>query len=69
MQNLAGQVEVLVVPSDPSDDAQVSQFIAELNRKCGAGLQFRAKIVREIATTANGKQRLVEQNLRLRDEG
>jgi len=63
-QNTIGEAIIYVVPCPDCRDEDIEDFVAEIQKKVGAAVVFRAEVVDEIATTPRGKRRLIDQRLR-----
>ena len=63
-QDAVGEAVIYVVPCPDYRNEDIEEFVAEIQKKVGTAVIFRAKVVDEIAVTHRGKRRLVDQRLR-----
>lgn len=62
-----GLVQILVVPNDGVEKNKLNDFLEEIQQKVGSNTSFSLKLVDEIARTARGKAKFIEQLLNLED--
>lgn len=64
-QDTPGKVVVKVVPLPGKGEREVEPFVREIQRKVGAGIEFRLMVCQELYRNPRGKQPFIEQRLDL----